>query len=150
MLRQTLTESLKTAMREKNTQALTTIRTIQSTIKDKDIANRTQSPDGITDTEILAVLQGMIKQRRDSITQFTAGNRPDLAENEQNEIAIIETFLPKQLDGADLENAIQSAITESGAETIKDMGKVMGILKSKYTGQMDMGKAGAMIKEKLA
>lgn len=149
MLRDTLTQVLKSHMKAKNMQAVTTIRGIQSAIKDKDIAARAkgnQQDNGIDDTAILALLQSMIKQRRDSISQFEAGNRPDLVAKEQAEIAIIEQFLPKQLDGAALESVIRDAIAETGAVTIKDMGKVMGVLKSRYTGQMDMGKAGGILK----
>lgn len=147
MLRDTLSQALKTHMKDKNMQAVTTIRGIQSVIKDKDIDARAKgNDDGIDDTAVLAVLQSMIKQRRDSIAQFEVGNRPDLAEKEQQEIAIIEQFLPTQLQGDELESVIKEAISDAGAETIKDMGKVMGILKSKYMGQMDMGQAGAIIK----
>ena len=146
-MRDTLSDALKTNMKAKNMDVVKTIRGIQSAIKDKDIDARAKGVEnGIDDTAILALMQGMIKQRRDSIEQFEKGGRADLAEIEKSEIAIIETFLPAQLDGAELESAIRDAIAESGAESIKDMGKVMGILKSKYTGQMDMGKAGGMIK----
>ena len=146
-MRDTLSDALKTNMKAKNMDVVKTIRGIQSAIKDKDIDARAKGVDaGIDDTAILALMQGMIKQRRDSIEQFEKGGRTDLADVEKAEIAIIETFLPAQLDGAELESAIRDAIAESGAQSIKDMGKVMGILKSKYTGQMDMGKAGGIIK----
>ena len=146
-MRDTLSDALKTNMKAKNMDVVKTIRGIQSAIKDKDIDARAKGVDnGIDDTAILALMQGMIKQRRDSIEQFEKGGRADLADVEKSEIAIIETFLPAQLDGAELESAIRNAIDEAGAQSIKDMGKVMGILKAKYTGQMDMGKAGGIIK----
>lgn len=150
-LRARLSTELKQAMLAKEPQKVSTLRLILSALKDKDIAARPLGiTDGIPEEQILGLLQGMIKQRRESIEQFEKGNRPDLAVIEQAEIAIIETFLPAQMSEADALKAIESVIAEAGATSIKDMGKVMADLKTKFAGQMDFTKASALVRQKLA
>lgn len=147
MLRQELNEAMKDAMRNKDERALGTIRMILAKLKDQDIAARPSgNTDGIGDDQIRAMMQGMIKQRRESIALYEKGNRPDLVAQESGEIAVIERFLPKQMDEAEMKDAVQKAIAATGAASIKDMGKVMGELKKAYTGQMDFAAAGAVVK----
>ena len=150
-MRKRLSEATKDAMRAKDKARLSTLRLINAAIKDRDIAARTETnPDGVSDAEILSILAKMIKQRQDSAKAYEEAGRIELGEGERQEIKIIEEFLPKQLGDSEVEAAIKAAIAESGAESIRDMGKVMGVLKAKYTGQMDFGKAGAIIKGLLA
>jgi len=150
-LREKISEELKTAMRAKEKETVATLRLVNAAIKDKDISSRTaDSREVISDDKILALFQSMIKQRNESIKMYTQGNRPELAAKEAAEIKIIESFLPTQLSEDEIKEAVNSAISSIGAETIKDMGKVMGDLKSKYTGQMDFSKAGGMVKAVLA
>lgn len=150
MLREQLKDALKTAMKEKATLALATLRLILAALKDRDIAARSKGvADGIGEDEILGMLQSMIKQRRDSIEMYEKGGRLELAEQEASEIVIIEGFLPKQMDDDAVSAAIDATIADVGAEGIKDMGKIMGALKGKYAGQMDFGKASALVKGKL-
>jgi uncharacterized protein YqeY len=119
-------------------------------LKDADIAARPNGlAEGIPDADILAMMQGMIKQRRESITMYEKGNRPDLVKTESDEIAVIERFLPKQMSGEEMQAAIAKAVSSVGASSIKDMGKVMGELKKNYAGQMDFAAAGALVKRKL-
>ncbi len=147
MLRTELTDAMKDALRNKNERALSTVRMVLAKIKDADIAARPKgNTTGIGDDEIRALLQGMIKQRRESIALYQQGNRPELAQQESEEIAVIERFLPKQMDEAETKAAIAQAIAATGAKDIKDMGKVMGELKKAYTGQMDFAAAGAAVK----
>jgi len=138
-------------MKKQDKDAVATLRLILASIKSKDIDARGQggAEGGIGDGEILSLLQSMIKQRQDSIQQYTAANRNDLAEKEQKEIDIIQGYLPQQLSEAEIAEAVAAIITETGAAGVKDMGKVMGLLKTRYAGQMDMGKAGAVVKGKL-
>lgn len=138
-------------MKKQDKDAVATLRLILAAIKSKDIDARGQggAEGGIGDGEILSLLQSMIKQRQDSIQQYTAANRNDLAEKEQKEIDIIQGYLPQQLSEAEVAAAVAAIITETGAAGVKDMGKVMGLLKTRYAGQMDMGKAGAVVKGKL-
>ena len=144
-------QALKTAMTTKDQVALSTVRLILAAIKDRDIAARGNGNDqGITDSEILSLLQSMVKQRQESSKTYEDANRPELAERELAEIRIIERFLPKQLSDDEVSTAIDSVIADIGASSIKDMGKVMGDLKEKYAGQMDMAKAGGVVKAKLA
>jgi uncharacterized protein YqeY len=151
MLREQLNEAMKTAMRARDTAALGTIRLILAKLKDVDIAARTEtSREGVADERILSMLQGMIKQRNESVVLYEKGNRPDLADKEKAEIAVIERFLPKQMDEAAIEAAVAEAVASSGAKTIKDMGGVMAALKAKYAGQMDFAKASAAVKKALA
>ncbi|MFV3077852.1 GatB/YqeY domain-containing protein [Niveispirillum fermenti] len=150
MLRQTLTEALKDAMRAKDSRALATVRLIIAALKDRDIAARgTGNQDGIDDATILAMLQTMVKQRRESITMYEQGGRTELAQQEREEISIIERFLPKQLDEVETREAIAALIAEVGATGVKDMGRVMAELRGRYAGQMDFTKASAMVREKL-
>jgi uncharacterized protein YqeY len=151
MLRNELSESLKEAMRAKDKCATSTLRLVLAALKDRDIAAR---PDGekaeVDDNEILSMLETMVKQRRESIKMYDQGGRPELAERERDEIVIIEKFLPKQLDDGDIEKAVVAAIADAGAESLKQMGKVMGVLRERHAGQMDFGKAGAIAKQRLS
>jgi uncharacterized protein YqeY len=150
MLRETLTEAVKTAMRAREPETVSTLRMIMAGIKDKDIAARPSgNASGIGDAEILALLQSMVKQRRESIVLYRQGAREDLVAKEEGEIAVIERFLPTQLDAAATDAAIAAAIAELGASSIKDMGKVMAALKAKYSGQMDFSAVGPAVKSKL-
>ena len=149
-VRDQLTRAMKEAMKEKNNIRLSTIRLINAAVKDKDINARTGGTgSGIPDAEIHALLHTMIKQRLESIKMYESGNRPDLVEQEESEIAVIREFLPPQMEGTELESTIKSLLTELGASTVKDMGRVMAALKEKYAGQMDMAAASAMVKQKL-
>lgn len=151
MLRDRLSEELKTSMKEKNQVAVSTLRLILTAIKDRDIAARSKGvDDGINDSEILQVLQTMVRQRHDSIEMYKQGNRPELAAREAEEIGVIEGFMPRQLGEAEIEAAIAAVIEDTGAASIKDMGKAMGALRERYAGQMDFGKASAMLKAKLS
>ncbi|ODT18836.1 MAG: glutamyl-tRNA amidotransferase [Kaistia sp. SCN 65-12] len=150
MLRDKLNEAMKDAMRARDTAALGTIRLILAKLKEVDIAARTEaSREGVADDRILSMLQGMIKQRNESVALYEKGNRADLAEKEKAEIAVIERFLPQQMDEAAVEAAIREAIAATGAASIKDMGKVVGQLKAKYAGQIDFSKASAAVKKAL-
>lgn len=150
MLRARIDDALKTAMKAKETHTVATIRLIMAALKDRDIAARSKgNSDGISEDEILSMLQSMIKQRRESVEMYEKGGRAELAEQEAAEIVIIETFLPEQMDDKAVSAAIEEAIKEVGAGSLKDMGKVMGILKGKFAGQMDFSKASAGVKAKL-
>lgn len=147
MLRQQLNDMLKDAMRAKEQRKLSTIRLINAALKDRDIQARSKgNADGISDEEILGLMQSMVKQRRDSIEAYAKGGRPDLAQQEAEEISYIESFLPKQLADDEQDAAIAEAVAKSGAESIKDMGKVMAYLKDHYAGRMDFSKAAGKIK----
>ncbi|MDP7381466.1 MAG: GatB/YqeY domain-containing protein, partial [Alphaproteobacteria bacterium] len=136
MLRQTLSDALKTAMRDKEGRTVATLRLIIAALKDKDIAARaSDGDDQIDDNEILAMLQSMIKQRQESVKAFEEGGRPELAAQENEEIGIIRGFLPAQLEGEALTAAIDDVIAETGAESLKDMGPVMAALKARFPGQ---------------
>lgn len=151
MLREKLTEAMKDAMRAKDQAALGTIRLILAKLKDTDIAARTEaSREGVADDRILSLMQGMIKQRNESIALYDKGGRADLAEKEKAEIAVIERFLPQQMDEAAVEAAVREAIAAAGATSVKDMGGVMATLKGKYAGQMDFAKASAAVKKALS
>ena len=151
MLRAQFNDALKTAMLGKDERAVATIRLINAKLKDLDIAARPKgNADGINEAEIQSMLQGMVKQRRESIALYEKGNRPDLAKQESEEIAVIERFLPKQMGEAEMKDAVGKAIAATGAQGIKDMGKVMGELKKTYAGQMDFAQAGALVKSQLA
>ena len=151
MLRDQLNEALKEAMRARDMGAVGTIRLILARLKEVDIAQRTEANrEGVGDDRILSMLQGMIKQRNESIQLYEKGNRPDLADKEKAEIAVIQRFLPKQMDDAAVEAAVKDAIASAGARSIKDMGGVMAALKAKYAGQMDFAKASAVVKKTLA
>ncbi|MBU8875921.1 GatB/YqeY domain-containing protein [Reyranella sp. MMS21-HV4-11] len=151
MLREKLTEAMKDAMRAKDQAALGTIRLILAKLKDVDIAARTEaSREGVADDKILSMMQGMIKQRNESISLYEKGGRTDLADKEKAEIAVIERFLPQQMDDAAVEAAVREAIAAAGATSVKDMGGVMAALKGKYAGQMDFAKASAAVKKALS
>ncbi len=150
-LRDRINEGLKEAMKSKDTARLATLRLITTAIKDKDIALRGEGEDrSVGDDEVLVILGKMVKQRQESARAYEEGGRLDLAERELAEIGVIEDYLPRQLEESEVEAAVESAISQTGAESIRDMGRVMGALKSQYTGQMDFGKVGPMIKDRLA
>ena len=150
MLREQIKEQLVAAMKAKDEVKVSTLRMIGATLKDKDIAARPSGKtDGISDDEILSMFQTMIKQRKESIELYEKGGRSDLVQKEKAEIEIISSFLPEQMDDDAVKAAIESCIKETGASSIKDMGKVMGALKAKYAGQMDFGKASVLIKSLL-
>ena len=151
MLREAITERMKAAMRAKDTRTLSTVRLIMAALKDRDIAARSDGNKAeIPESDILRMLQGMVKQRRESIALYEKGGRPELARQEGEEIAVIESFLPQQMDEAGIEAAAQMAIAESGAAGIKDMGKVMGLLRERHAGVLDMAKAGTVVKRLLS
>ena len=150
-LRTRISDALKQAMKDKAADRLSTLRLINAAIKDKDIAARAGgNDDGVAEDEVLAILGKMAKQRLESARAYEEGGRLDLAENERAEISVIEEFLPRQLSEEEANAAIEKAIADIGAESIRDMGKVIGALKSQYTGQMDFGKAGPLVKDRLA
>ncbi|MGJ8623318.1 MAG: GatB/YqeY domain-containing protein [Yoonia sp.] len=150
-LRDKVNAALKDAMRAKEADRLSTLRLINAAIKDKDIAMRggAEEEAGVSDDDILAIMGRMVKQRQESARAYEEGGRLESAEKERGEIKVIEEFLPKQLDEDEAEAAVEAAIAEVGASSIRDMGKVMAVLKGKYTGQMDFGKAGPMVKNRL-
>ena len=150
MLREELQNGLKTAMLAKDILTTNAIRMIIAGQKEKDVEALGKGQEKATDTELLSMMQGMIKQRNDSIKMFMDGHRPELAEKEKAEIAVIERFLPKQMSPEEMEAAIKALIAETNASSMKDMGKIMGALKTKYAGQMDMGKANGLIKTLLS
>ena len=151
MLRDNLNEALKEAMRARDMTTVGAVRLILAKLKEVDIAARTEaSREGVADDRILSMLQGMIKQRNESVVLYEKGNRPELAEKEKAEIAVIERFLPKQMDEAAVAAAVAEAVASTGAKTVKDMGGVMAVLKTKYAGQMDFAKASAAVKKALA
>ncbi len=150
MLREAFTERLKTAMRAKDSRTVSTVRLILAGLKDRDIAARgSGNQEGISESEIQRMLQSMVKQRRESIALYLQGNRPELARQEEEEIAIIESFLPKQMSDNEIAEAVNAAIAETGAAGIKDMGKVMGVLRERHAGVIDMARAGAVVKRLL-
>jgi uncharacterized protein YqeY len=149
-LRSELSESLKTAMKARQEREVATLRMVLAGLKDRDIDARGKGrTDGIPEDEILQMMQNMIRQRRDSIALYEQGGRPELAAQETAEIAIIERFLPKQLDEAAIEAAAKAIIAELGAASVKDMGKVMAAMKTRHAGQMDFSKASAAVKKLL-
>ncbi|MBM1221028.1 GatB/YqeY domain-containing protein [Ponticoccus sp. SC2-23] len=149
-LRSRVATALKEAMKAKEAERLSTLRLINAAIKDRDIAARGEGEDGrVGDDVVLSILGKMVKQRQESARAYEEGGRLELAEKELSEIRIIEEFLPRQLDEEEARKAVDAAIAEVGADSIRDMGKVMGALKSRYTGQMDFGKVGPMVKDRL-
>ena len=150
-LRLKLNDAMKEAMKAKDAKRLATVRLVLAALKDRDIAARTEtSRDLLGDDEILSLLAKMIKQRDESAIAFDAGNRPELAAGEREEIAIIRSFMPAQMDEAGVRQAAQTVIAELGAASIKDMGKVMAAMKERYAGQMDFARASAVVKDRLA
>ncbi len=149
MLRDKINDAVKEAMKAKDSVRLGTLRMVNSAIKNADIEARVgKGP--LADDDILAIMQKMVKQRQESVELYVKGGREELAAQERNEIAIIQGFMPQQLSDDEMKAAIAAAIAESGAAGIKDMGKVIGVLKAKYTGRMDFGKASAAVKAALA
>ena len=150
-LRSRINMAMKQAMKDKSTERLSTIRLINAAIKDRDIAARTEGKEnGVGDDEVLAILAKMTKQRQESAKTYEEAGRLDLSERELAEIIVIEEFLPKQLTDSEIKSAVSEAITAVEAKSIRDMGKVMGLLKSKYAGQMDFGDVGAQVKNSLS
>ncbi len=149
MLRDDLQKTLKDSMLARDADTTGAVRLIIAGMKEKDVEARGKGQEKASDADLLAMMQNMIKQRNDSIKMYNDGNRPDLAEKEAREIKIIERFLPKQMSEAEIEAAIREAIAETGAASMKDMGKIMGVLKTKYAGKMDFGKANGVIKSLL-
>jgi uncharacterized protein YqeY len=149
-LRSRISDALKSAMKAKEAERLSTLRLINAAIKDRDIALRSDGGDDtVGDAEVLQILGKMVKQRNESARAYEEGGRLELADKERAEIGVIEEFLPRQLNDDEVEAAVETAIKETEAESIRDMGKVMGALKARYTGQMDFGAVGPMIKDRL-
>ena len=149
MLRDDINNAVKEAMKAKYERKLSTLRMVNSTIKNADIDARGQGKPPLSDADLLGVLQKMIKQRQESMVLYEKGGRPELAKQEADEITIIQGYLPKQMSDAEIGAAIEAAIKETGAAGVKDMGKVIGALKAKYAGQMDFGKASGLVKAAL-
>ncbi|MBV9859795.1 MAG: GatB/YqeY domain-containing protein [Alphaproteobacteria bacterium] len=150
MLRQAFGERLKQAMKAKNARTVSTVRLILAALKDRDIAARGEgNADGLGDPEIQRMLQGMVKQRRESIALYEQGNRPELAEQEREEIEIIESFLPRQMSEDEIAAAARAAVAETGAVGLKDMRKVMDALRERHAGAMDFSRAGPVVKQLL-
>jgi uncharacterized protein len=148
-MRETITAALKTATKAQEKRRVSTLRLVSAAIKDRDIAARTAGKGEATDAELLELFAKMIRQREESEKIYKDAGRAELATQEAEEIAIIREFLPKQLSEADMQKAIADAVAEAGAVSVKDMGKVMAALKSRYAGQMDFAKASALVKAKL-
>jgi len=150
-LRAQLNDAMKEAMKAKDAKRLATVRLVLAALKDRDIAARSEtSRELLGDDEILTLLAKMIKQREESAAVYRQGGRPELAENEEAEIVIIRSFMPAQMDEAAMKDAVAKTIAEVGAGSIKDMGKVMAVLKERYAGQMDFSKASAATKDALS
>ena len=145
-LKQRITDDMKSAIKAKDKQALAALRMILGAIKQKEIDERIE----LDDAQVLTVIQKMVKQRKDSITQFTDGGRDDLVEVEQAELAIINTYMPEQMSEAEVSAVVDKAINDSGADSMKDMGKLMGMLKAQLDGKADMGVVSQLIKDKLS
>ncbi len=149
MLRENLQKALKESMLAKDTQRVGAIRLMIAGMKEKDVDARGKGLTEASEADLLAMLQNMVKQRRDSIDMYIKGNRQDLADKERAEISVIETFMPKQMNDEEIQAAVAAAISSTGATSMKDMGKVMGELKAKYVGQMDFGKVNGIVKTSL-
>ena len=150
MLRDDINKALIEAQKAKNERAVSTLRMVNSTLKNADIEARGSGKPALGDAEVLSILQKMIKQRQESVELYKKGARADLVKQEEEEIAIISGYLPKQMSDAEMTAAIEAAIKDTGAAGMKDMGKVIGALRGKYAGQMDMARASAMVKAQLA
>ena len=148
-LRAQFLDAMKTSMKAGDAPRTGAIRLIMAKVKDADINARPRGVDAITDDEILGVLRGMVKQRRESVELYAQGKRQDLVDKETAEIAVIEAFLPQQMDAAALDGAVAAAIAETGATSVKDMGRVMAVLRAKYAATLDMARAGALVKARL-
>ncbi len=149
MLRERFTADMKEAMKAGDKSRLGAIRLIQAALKDKDIEARGAGKEPLSDEDILALLQKMVKQRQESIAMYEQGGRTELAQSEKNEVEVISSYLPKQMDEAETKAAIEAAIAETGAASMKDMGKVVAALRAKYAGRMDFAKASGLVKEML-
>jgi len=149
VLRNDINNALKEAMKAKNERAVSTLRMVNSTLKNADIEARGLSKPALGDAEVLSILQKMIKQRQESVELYQKGGRDDLVRQEQEEIAIISGYLPKQMSEDEMKAAIEAAVAETGATAMKDMGKVISMLRGKYAGQMDMAKASGLVKARL-
>jgi len=149
-LRDQFTEHLKASMKAGDAPRTSTLRMILARLKDVDIAARPKGIDKVPDEDVVATLRGMVKSRRESVELYKQGNRPELAAKEEAEIAVIEGFLPQQMDEAAMQQAVADAVAETGAASIKDMGKVMAALKAKHAAAMDMAKAGPLVKARLS
>ena len=150
MLRQAFRDRLKEAMKARDSRTVSTVRLILAGLKERDVAARGQgNPDGLSEAETQRMLQAMIKQRRESIALYRQGNRPDLAQQESEEIAIIESFLPRQLDESEIDAAAKAAIDETGAASAKDLRRVMATLRERHAGVIDFGRAGAIVRRLL-
>lgn len=150
MIRETLSTAMKEAMKAKETRRLSTVRLVQTAIKDRDIANRGTGKEAATDDEILQIMQKMVKQREESAKIYEDAGRAELAAQEREEIEVLKTFMPEQLSDEKVAEIVAGIIAEIGAAGIKDMGKVMAALRERYAGQLDFGKASGVIKAKLA
>ncbi|ATN35007.1 glutamyl-tRNA amidotransferase [Rhizobium sp. ACO-34A] len=149
MMRDRLADSLKESLKAKDTRRTSTVRLIQAAIKDRDIANRGAGKDPVSDDDIMQILTKMIKQREESAKIYAENARPELAEQEREEIAIIKTFMPEQLSDEKVKDAAAAAIQEVGAQGLRDMGKCIALLKDRYPGQMDFAKASGVVKDLL-
>jgi uncharacterized protein YqeY len=149
MIRDDINKALTDAQKAKNERTVSTLRMVNSTLKNADIEARTTGKP-LGDAEVLAILQKMIKQRQESVEMYKKGARADLVKQEEEEIAVIAAYLPKQMSEAEVAAAIDAAVAETGAAGMKDMGKVIGVLRAKYAGQMDFGKASGLVKAKLS
>ncbi len=149
-LRDQFTDQLKVSMKAGTAAKTSTLRMIMAKLKDTDIASRPKGIDKVSDEDVLSMLRGMVKSRRESVTMYQQGNRPELAAKEEAEIAVIEAFLPKQMDDAAMDAAVSAAIAEAGAASLKDMGKVMAALRVRHATALDMAKAGLLVKAKLS
>jgi uncharacterized protein YqeY len=150
MMRDKLSQALKDAMKAKDTRRLSTVRLIQTAIKDRDIANRGTGKDPASDDDILQILQKMVKQREESAKIYADAGRAELAAQEREEIVIVKDFMPEQLSDEQVDEIVAAVIAETGAASIKDMGKVMAVLRERYAGQMDFAKASGTIKSQLS
>ncbi|WP_291367326.1 GatB/YqeY domain-containing protein [Acetobacter sp. UBA5411] len=149
-IRTRIAEETKTAMKAGQKERVTTLRMIGAKIKDADIAARGQGKEALSDDDITSTLRSMVKSRQESVKMYLEGGREDLAEKEQHEIEVIREFLPPEMDEATLKAAVEAAIAEAGASTMKDMGKVMGALKSKFGASLDLGRANGLVKAALS
>jgi len=149
VLRDDINNAVKDAMKAREEKRVSTLRMVNAAIKNADIEARGQGKDPLDDGAVLGLLQKMIKQRQESVELYDKGGRPELAAAERNEIEIISSYLPKQMSDAEMTAAIEAAIIETGAASMKDMGKVVGALRGRYAGQMDFGKASGKVKELL-
>jgi uncharacterized protein YqeY len=145
-LKATITEDMKAAMRAKDAQRLSAIRLLLAAIKQKEVDERKE----MSDADVVAVIEKMLKQRRDSIEQYTKGGRQDLADNEQFEVTVLQGYMPQALSDAEVQAAVAAAIASTGAKGMADMGKAMAVLKPQLAGKADMGKVSALVKQKLA